>query len=178
METPRVISRDKASQSGNHGELIVKADLSFCIPFFLLEKKKKRRKNRKNIENYDTRSSILRVIIREKGGKKKRKNSDREMLKESRCRKSEDWISREKESDGSLYSEDNLVFINIYVHRSFPFWSGTYVRVMETFTCCTPTSFARWRTISSLMAGNSSNFFPNFLFLTFVVLSIYTYIYI
>lgn len=72
METPRVISRDKASQSGNHGELIVKADLSFCIPFFLLEKKKKRRKNRKNIENYDTRSSILRVIIWEKRGGKKR----------------------------------------------------------------------------------------------------------
>lgn len=77
METPRVISRDKASQSGNHGELIVKAELSFCIPFFLLEKKKiktkKRRKNRKisPIENYDTRSSILRVIIR--GKKKKEK---------------------------------------------------------------------------------------------------------
>ena len=72
METPRVISRDKASQSGNHGELIVKADLSFCIPFFLLEKKKKRRKNRKNIENYDTRSSILRVIIRERGKKREK----------------------------------------------------------------------------------------------------------
>lgn len=97
METPRVISRDKASQSGNHGELIVKAELSFCIPFFLLEKKKiktkKRRKNRKisPIENYDTRSSILRVIIR---GKKKRKNSREKIQIErcwkSRCRKSED----------------------------------------------------------------------------------------
>lgn len=70
METPRVISRDKASQSGNHGELIVKADLSFCIPFFLLEKKKKRRKNRKNIENYEIIDSPRDYLG--EGGEKKR----------------------------------------------------------------------------------------------------------
>lgn len=89
METPRVISRDKASQSGNHGELIVKAELSFCIPFFLLEKKKiktkKRRKNR-NISYRELRHEIIdspRDYPGEKKKKKfKRKNSDREMLEE------------------------------------------------------------------------------------------------